>query len=241
MIVMPTSQALVEIADQISASGLPALYIDTCAALDVVRCGARGQPRIAGIVRQLIDAHASGELLLFTSSVVPKEAARNRAEVEASARKNACEIDERLGHYQRIAGTFGTTYPHTACFQHESLVSALVGLCDQLLEKCTCAITDDHVGKAALARAGDNRRPARKGGGVNDCILLEEFLSIARVAAKAEPLILLTTNIADFGDSHNRAGIHPDLAAELVDTRARLCLNWEEALHALSPARRKLI
>lgn len=239
---MPTHRSLADIAAEISSSGLPALFIDTCAMLDVVRCAARKQSRIAGITRQLIGGQTSGELLLFAPSVLHKEDARNRVDVESDARKCARAIDDAIVHHRRVADTLGSPYPCTGPFSHESLVGPLVNLHDQLMDTCVYALADQATAMAALARAGDNRRPARKGGGVNDCILFEEFLSIARAAPTANTLILLTTNTNDFGDKNSQTGVHVSLTAELVSTTARICLSWDETAAAvLSSPRCKLI
>ena len=233
-----THLTVAEIASRIDAGRVPAVFIDTCAALDVVRCAARGQPRVAGAARQFIDAGAAGELLLFAPSVLPKEAARNRVEVEADARRAARVVDAAVADHARVAGTVGRPYPHRAAYSHADLVGPLIDLHDQLLAACTYTSQDQAAAMAALARAGDNRRPARKGGGVNDCILLEEFLAIARGRTSGHPLVLLTTNTSDFGDKAGPDGVHADLAADLAPTGARIRLSWATAAATLLPPAR---
>jgi len=226
---MATHRALADIAAEIVARGLPAVFFDTCGALDVVRCAARGQPRVAGIVRQFLDAEAAGELLLVAPSVLPKEAARNRVEVESDTRKRARAVDEAVAAHRRVAHTLGVPYPYVAQFSHETLVGPLVRLHDRLLAACVYASTEPAIESAALRRGGDNRRPARKGGGANDCLLFEEFLSIARAAPAANPLVLLTTNADDFGDTRSPDGVHADLTVDLAGTSALVCLSWDRA------------
>src|SRR4051794_38676083 len=104
---MPNQQSLSEIAADIARSGLPALFIDTCAAFDVIRCAARAQPRVAEIAQQFIEAQTAGELLLYGFSVLLDEAARNRVEVEGEARKGARKIDEGMESHRRVTNSVG--------------------------------------------------------------------------------------------------------------------------------------
>lgn len=240
---MSTHASLADMAGDIRRRAVPALFLNTCAALDVVRCAARRQPRIASIVRQLIEAEAAGELLLLAPSVLLKEAARNRVEVESTARKRAREIDAAMIAHLEVANAIGEPYPHTSSYSHENLIAPLVSLHDQLLAACVHITSDQAVELVAFRRAGDNRRPARRGGGANDCLLFEEFRSIARAVPAADPLILLTRNTDDFGGDKTAPGaIHPEIAGDLIGTSARVCTTWDlAAAVTLSVARLKLI
>jgi hypothetical protein len=240
---MPTYLSLADIANEITRRAVPALFVDTCGTLDVVRCAARSQPRVAGIARQLLDAQAAGEVLLFAPSVLVKEAARNRVEVESDARRRAREIDAAIFAHWKVADTLGLPYPHTASFSHESLIVPLINLHDQLLAAFVHVTTEPSIESIALRRAGDNRRPARRGGGANDCLLFEEFRKVASAVPSADPLILLTTNTDDFGgDKGSSGGIHPEIAGDLIGTKARVCLSWDlVAAAVLTRARLKLI
>lgn len=219
------------------------MVIDTCVSLDVVRCVWRGNARIIGIATQLIDAQMRGELLLYGPSVLQKEAARNRAEVEGEARKKAGEIDHAMSQYRRAAQYLGITYPHAAGHLHESVVPSLMALHDQLLATCVHIGLEDKNQLTAFARGSNNRRPARKGGGANDCLMFEEFRSIAHAVPAADPLILFTTNPDDFVDKSKGATvIHKEITQDLAGTNAQLCLNWDWAASlVLSVARLKAI
>jgi hypothetical protein len=238
-----THKTLVEIAGEIALRGVPVLFVDTCGALDVLRCAARDEPRVAAVVRQVIEAGESGELLLFGPSVLLDEAARNRVEVEAGARKRAREIDEAMNSHRQVAETFGMAYLHPTPFTHEDLIGPLIQLHDRLLDACVHVTTDPGLESAALKRAGKRRRPARGGGGANDCLMFEEFRSVARAVPAADPLVLLTTNTDDFARDKNSHGvIHGEIADDLAGTRAQICLNWDwAAAVVLSSARQKLI
>ena len=226
---MPAHSSLADIAAEIGGRRLPALFLDTCSTLDVIRCAARGQPRIAAIVRQVIEARAAGELFLYGPSVLLKEAARNRVEVASDASKKARAIDQSMTAHQRVAAIIGANYPHTTPYSHESLIAPLIDLHDQLLAACDHIVSDGSLTVAAFSRASDNRRPARKGGGANDCLLFEEFRSIAFAGPDVDPLVLLTTNLDDFGDKALPGGVHQEIANDLMGTRASVCLSWDLA------------
>lgn len=240
---MATQLSLTDICAEIARCAAPSLFIDTCAALDIVRCAARHQPRVVKIAGYLIEAHAAGELLLIAPSVLLDEAARNLVEVESEARKTARKLDEAIETNRHVANTLGAAYPHATGFSHENLVSLLVALYKQLLATCIHVVNDPALAPVALTRAGKRRRPARGGGGANDCLLFEEFRSIAHAAPQADPLVLLTTNAADFGSEKTSLGtVHPEITADLVGTKARVCLSWDSAAAAvLSTARLRLI
>ncbi len=239
---MPIHQSIADTITQIAHTHLPAMIIDTCAAFDIVRCAHNGEPRVAGIARQMIEAHISGELLLYGPSVLEKEAARNRIEVESEARRKARHVDQSMVSYRQAARYIGENYPHTAVFTHESLIPSLMALHDQLLATCIHILPDDSLKSAAFARASDNRRPARKGGGANDCLLFEEFRRVAHALPAADPLILLTTNPEDFTDKSQAGAIHHEIAGGLIGTKAKLCLEWDWAAGCiLSQARLSLI
>jgi hypothetical protein len=232
---MPVDQSISEAVDVIGRLRVPALFLDTCAAFDVVRCAFRGKPRVAAITNQVIEATVAGELLLYGPSVLRKESARNRVEVESEARRKARDVDQSMTPYQQVAHFLGEGYPHTTPYSHESLIPKLVALHDRLLATCTHVVPDGNLISKAFARASDNRRPARKGGGANDCLLFEEFRSIAHAVPTADLLILLTTNPAS-------GAIHQEITDDLAGTKALVCLNWDWAASLLlSKARLKSI
>ncbi|HEX8524229.1 MAG TPA: hypothetical protein VF669_18385 [Tepidisphaeraceae bacterium] len=236
---MPTSRTLPDIAHEVSHRALPALFIDTCAALDVIRCAARNQPQVVPIVQQVVEATAHSELLLYGSSVLLEEAARNRTVVEGLARREAVRIDEAINVHRTTATALGVTYPHAPGFTHESIVPSLISLHDQLLNTCVHAVTDTTIQVAAFKRAGIRRRPAKGGGGVNDCLMFEEFRHVAHAAPDPKALILLTVNTEDFVDK-DRPGrpIHSEISSDLAGTKARVCLSWPEAAAAVLSAAR---
>jgi hypothetical protein len=240
---MPITKSLSDISQEIAQRGLAALFLDTCAVLDIIRCAARREPRVVAIVNQVMKAQAAGEVLLYGPSILSTEAARNRVEVESYARREATKIDHGIDAHRDVAAMLGVAYPYGAAFSHETLVPSLIGLHDQLLNACVHAVTEPTIEVIAFRRAGIRRRPAKGGGGANDCLMFEEFRSIAGAVPAAPSLVLLTVNTDDFLDKE-AAGkpIHPDITSDLVGTSARVCMTWPEAASkVLSPARLALI
>lgn len=240
---MTMQKTINDIASDIARTHLPAMVIDTCVALDIVRCVWRGNVRVVGVVKQLIEAHQNSELLLYAHSSLQKEATRNRADVEGEARKKAGDVDQAISEYRRAAQYLGTDYPYVAGHLHESVIPSLMALHDQLLATCVHIALEEQTQLAAFARGSNNRRPARKGGGANDCLMFEEFRSIAHAVPAANPLILLTTNPEDFVDKSKGAShIHQEISDDLVGTKGQVCLNWDWAAKlVLTSARLKLI
>lgn len=236
---MSAQKSIDEVVAEIAASQLPAVVIDTCAALDVIRSISRGAGRIVGIVLQVIDAHRAGELLLYAHSVLLKETDRNRVEVEAEARKQARAVDEAIGQYRRAAQYLGTHYPYVDSHAHDSVIPSLTHLHNELLAASVHISPERKILAAAFARCSDNRRPSRKGGGANDCLMFEEFRTIAHAVPTADPLVLLTTNPDDFVDkSRGKSFIHDDITDDLAGTQGRVCLNWDWAVGQVLSAER---
>ena len=130
----------------------------------------------------------------------------------------------------RSLAAFREAYPHAAGYSHETMIPRLIALHDQLLASSVHVLKDDNLVATAFARASDNRRPARKGGGASYCLLFEEFRSIARAVPEADPLVLLSTNPEDFTDKAKGVGvIHQEITDGLAGDEAQLCLNWEWA------------
>ena len=240
---MPTQRSLTDIAAEIAQRKVPAVVIDTCVVFDVIRCAWRENPRVVLIAKQLIDAQQHGELLLYAHSAIQKEQSRNPVEREGEAQKKARDVDHAMEQYRQAASYLGVPYPHATGHSHESLITLLVALHEQLLSTCVHIVAEDRIKLAAQARASDNRRPASKGGGANDCVMFEEFRAIAHAVPAADPLVLFTTNPNDFEDrSKGTPVIHQDIENDLVGTKAQLCFNWYWAAKlVLSPARLKSI
>jgi hypothetical protein len=236
-------KSISDIVSDIRRTKLPAIIIDTCVSLDIVRCIWRENSRIVGIAKQLIDAQLNGELLLYAHSVLQKEALRNRAEVEGEAQKKAMEIDQAISQYRQAAEYLGIDYSHSAGPVHQRAVPALLALHDELLATCVHIVPEDKNRLAAFLRGSNNRRPACKGGGANDCLMFEEFRNIAYSIPEADPLILFTTNSNDFVDKANGANVvHQEITDDLVGTKAQLCFKWDwVASLVLNEARMKSI
>lgn len=236
---MPTQQSINDIASDIARMKIPAMVIDTCVSFDVIRCVWRENPRVVAITQQFIDAQQQGELLLYAHSAIEKEELRNRVECEGEARKKARDVDQAMEQYRQVALYLGTPYPHAGGHSHESLIPSLVTLHDQLLAACVHIGAEDRIKLAAHARGSDNRRPARKGGGANDCVMFEEFRAIAHAVPAADPLVLFTTNPDDFRDKSKGATvIHQEITDDLAGTKAQLCFNWDWAARLVLSAPR---
>jgi hypothetical protein len=184
---------------------------------------------------------ATASCCFYAHSVLQQEASRNRTEVEGEAQKKARGIDQAMSQYRQAAKYLEIPYPHAAGNFHESVVPSLIALHDQFLATCTHILPEDSNQLAAFARGSHNRRPARKGGGANDCLMFEEFRAIAHAVPLADPLILFTTNSDDFADKSQGASlIHKEITDDLAGTKSQVCLDWDWAANlVLTPARRK--
>jgi hypothetical protein len=217
-----------DIASDIARTECPAMMIDTCVSLDIIRCLSRENVRIIKIARQLIEAHENGEILMYAHSHMQAEADRNRSTVQDDARKAAEKIDEAMDLYRNAASCLGVE--RAPSYHHTSVIAPLVALYERLLSTCV-HVSDTSMWKAAFGRSIAKRRPAKQGSSeVVDCLMFEEFLSIAQVIPNAAPLVLFTVNTDDFGDkSQKPVVVHQELSDDLSGTNAEICLNWDLA------------
>jgi hypothetical protein len=128
--------SLAELAAELVTRNLPLLFLDTCAALDIVRCGERGRPQVLKACLQVLEASANNELLLCASSTMREEDARNLSTVEAGANRHANAIDESLKTYAEIFAAVGLPYQTAARLDHVSAVPELVRVREDLLRAC---------------------------------------------------------------------------------------------------------
>jgi len=225
---MPIQRNINDIASDIARTGRPAMMIDTCVSLDVIRCVSRENVRIIKIARQLIEAHEDGEILLCAHSHMQTEADRNRSTVRDDARKAAEKVDAVMDLYRSAASCLEVE--RAPDYHHTSVIAPLVALHERLLSTCV-HVSDTSMWKEAFGRSIAKRRPAKQGSSeVVDCLMFEEFRSLARAIPKAAPLVLFTVNTDDFGDkSQKPVVVHQELSDDLSGTNAEICLNWDLA------------
>lgn len=223
---MPT---IAEVAQQLATDGLPVLFIDTCILLDVIRAPIRKIPGCVQSAVELLEMQRNSQCRLVASSMI---------QAEWTAHENAvlAEFDTYLGLRDLDAFAF-----HDACellkiplafskpsYKDTGLGAKLRDLSAELLKTSLHLLPSDESKARATNRTLACIRPAQKGGGLQDCIIIEEYLELCRMlktAGFAGRRTFCTSNSGDYQDGHK---LHEALVAEFEP--AELCftntLRW---------------
>lgn len=228
---MPT---IADAATQLVTDGLPVLCLDTCVLLDIIRAPLRPIPGCLQSAVELSKMQANLRCRIILSSLIQNEWGQN-------VRAVTSELDLHLKSRDRDALAF-----HEACellkvplsfgkpaYQAAGLATKIHGFVAELLTNSIHLSPSDDTKAKATERTLVSRRPARKGGGLKDSIIVEEYLELCRLlflAGFARTRVFCSSNTKDYQDGRD---LHGDLVNDfntvgLVFTNS---LPW--ALHEL--------
>jgi hypothetical protein len=198
---MPT---IAEAAQQLAADGLPILCLDTCVLLDVIRTPLRGTPRCIQSAIELAEMQGQARCRIVASSLIQNEWESHEQAVMA-------ELDRHLEARDRDAFEF-----HEACdlvklplsfgrpsYQAAGLVAKLQELAAGLLKNAVHLLSSDETKVRATNRNLACVRPARKGSGPQDCIIIEEYFELCRLLQAggfAKNKAFCSSNTKDYQD-----------------------------------------
>ena len=213
----------------------PALYLDACAILDIVR-----DPRRRDIRRDhqdasilLLEAAEADELDIFVNSLVRTEFADNVHNVERDAQRGLNAITADVAKIDALVDLHGS--PGRADIRHWSgHISRCRRVADRWLTVGKDAPESDVIRQRALARVIQRRPPSRRGkDSTKDCLILETYLEHARNARCAglrERAVFVSSNTTDYAKSE--ANLPEELASELNAVRLNYAPNMAAA-HSL--------
>ncbi len=200
---------------QLAVDGLPVLFIDTCILLDIIRAPQR---KLSGCVRaavELAEMQDQSICRIVASSMIQKE-------WETYQQKVIGELNDHLELRDQDAVAF-----HEACdgvqlsisfgkpsYESAGLAVKLRDLSAKLLSKAVHLLPSDETKSKATDRTLSCIRPARKGGGLQDCIIIEEYLEVSRLlqaAGFSKKRVFCTSNAEDYQDGRQ---LHKTLADE---------------------------
>ena len=209
---MPT---ITDAAAQLAMEGLPFICLDTCVLFDVVRAPLRPIPDCIQSAMDLASMQATSRCRLILSSLIQVEWGHN-------VRAVTSELDRHLKSRDRDALAF-----HEACellkvplsfgkpaYQAAGLGKRILEFVTELLTNSIHLSPSDETKAKATERTLLPRRPARKGGGLKDSIILEEYLELSRlpyVAGFARRKVFCSSNTKDYQDGRD---LHGDLSSD---------------------------
>lgn len=209
---MPT---IAEAADQLAADGLPVLFIDTCVLLDVIRAPLRKIPSCIESAIELAEMQAQSGCKIVASSMIQNEwRVHEEAIVNELGRHLASRDQDALAFHEacelvKVPLSFGKPL-----YQSAGLVAKLSDLSGNLLKNAIQLLPSGETTAKATSRTLASGRPARKGRGLQDCIIIEEYLELcrqlqARGFAKAK--VFCSSNTGDYEEGLK---LHETLATE---------------------------
>jgi len=222
---MPT---IAEAAQQLAAADVPVLFVDTCILLDVIRAPLRKIPGCIQSAVELAEMQAQSHCRIVASSMIRNEwSANERAVMTEFERHLAARDQDAIAFHEacelvRIPLAFSKPSYHAT-----GLVEKLRDLAAQLLTNAMHLLPSDETMARATNRTLSCVRPARKGGGLQDCVIIEEYFELCRLlqaAGFAKKRAFCSSNTEDYQDGR-------DLHVALQSEFASVGLVFTNALH----------
>lgn len=197
------SLSIADAASQVSAAGVPVLFLDTCSILDVIRAPARGLTQCVESATELLAMATASQCTLVVGSFVPGEWNDHQQEVLDLVKAHLEKMQAQAAHFHDLCKHLGLAIAFThPQYPTSGLATHLHDLSARLLRSSLVLDRDS----GTMARAYDRvavtqRRPCRKGGELKDCTIFEECLEVCRqVKGKgfARKLVFCTSNTDDY-------------------------------------------
>ncbi|MDX2149724.1 MAG: PIN domain-containing protein [Bryobacteraceae bacterium] len=223
----------------VADSGVPVLFFDTAAILDIVRCAYRPDLRL-DLLRSAAAACAASkavpgrQLWLAATPTVLKELADNRCGVLEELDKAISRTLREIGRFAEVARVLSASKAAAPDWLNDELQTGIVELMNRLMT----ALTVYEGSASCVARAYDRVRhglaPASRGKQeMKDCVIFEEFLEMAEgltAMGFARPRVFITPNDRDFGKPPEGR-----VCDDLVRVGANYVSNLSWAAHLIGP------
>lgn len=224
--------SVADVATAIASAGVPLLYLDTCALLDIVRghrdAFGRDHARAAVKLVELVEAKS---LMLVLPEQITNELTDNFAEVQKSGTASIATLNARVQQMHEIMLAFGAVAPAPtlpAPSVYETLADNLVA---RYLSAAITADTTDQAIQKASQRVITATAPAATGKqSFKDCLVLEscfEALAAARALGFGAAAHFMSTNLTEYADPAKKA-LHPQLVGEFASLGLEFARNFLE-------------
>lgn len=186
-----------------SPQDLPALCVDTCSILDLMRDPTRdtARPRDRLIAIDLVTAAEAGIVQLFMAEQVAIEFAEHDQPVQDEAKRNIKKLREQVERVDRLVAVLGGggKLDLSHFDDHVDRARLLVG---RWLARLEIVVPSAGAPGKAFARINAGIAPARRGKeSSKDCLVYETLLEKAadlRASGITGPIVFLSSNTADY-------------------------------------------
>lgn len=229
--------SIAEVASQLIVDDLPAIFLDTCILLDVIRAIKRCEKSCLESALRLLSA-ATAEprgCNVIVSYVVQHEWGDNQQRLLAEADHHLSQIQEQSSLFHDACAAFGII-PDFAPAHYDSLGLSvrMLDLSRQLLNCATVIASDDECSGRAMNRVMFKRPPSKRGGEAKDCTILEGYLAVCKYLQErnfGRKLVFCTSNKNDYCDE---SGLHASLAADFAAVGLRFTTNLQHGLYEVT-------
>lgn len=218
----------------LTANPRPALFLDTCALLDIVRAPLRSLTPTVRAGFELRTLAGAGTIQLFVQDIVPREWTGNLP----SARKDGETGILAFTATWELAHEFGQPAPPLPALPPGTLIDELEKLSKELLDAAE-VIERDHQGMSlAIDRVAAKLKPSSAKGPVKDCHILCHALRLSGLlSAGGYPRwrVLVSSNRSDFA-APNATVFHQDIVNDANAAGLRYAVSLEAAVADLKAA-----
>lgn len=218
---MPNRMSIADAALLIRNNLAPALLIDTCAAIDVIRAPGRDEAAHQGCIAAadtLIRAATSNPKALSTvvTELVWNEWEEHAPREQENLTSHIGKLDRQVTKLQRACGESGITPLPPQAYASLDLPRQLLGISSRLMDSAIMLAADPRYEHLGYRRSVECRPPTRKGTQAKDCDIIEHYLALGRelrAAGFGHRLVFVTSNTKDYCSTG--VVLHRNLETEL--------------------------
>lgn len=187
----------------IASANVPALCVDTCSILDVMRDPARPSAKVherqAAI--DLVAAAEAGRLVCFMAEQVSIEFAQHDKSIQDEAIRSVENVREKIERINALSSVYGT--PNNLNLSHlDDYVPRSRMVVERWLSRLERVTPGPQVHEKAFARMNAGISPAERGKeSSKDCLIYETYLELIsnlREAGSRAPITFLSSNTKEY-------------------------------------------
>jgi hypothetical protein len=227
-----------EVASQIVTADVPALFVDTCILLDIIRSTYRCLQDYAARASELLKlaSDTPPACLVVVSSIVPHEWNANNQKVTGEIVRHFQKMEEHSSHFHDACQALGLALPFgRASYAQWALAERLRDLSRQILDRAIHLDADNESRARAVERVVKKTPPSQESGQVKDSTIIEEYLGVCQslqAAGLVRKRVFCTSNTNDYCEAGK--GLHPVLACEFAACGLRFPANLPWAVHEIT-------
>lgn len=191
-------------ADLIISAPFPVIMLDTCILLDIIRAPIENTNYCIRPARTIAN-NAYGptpSIYIVASDQVLTEWDANHERVARSLESHINTLDRHLTQANQALTLSGlTSISHPTQLSSLGLHGSLKTISSQLLDNAIILQEDAECSLKASGRTRENRPPARKGGGLQDCYIIEHYIALCNQLQDVgfnKHLVFASSNTNDF-------------------------------------------